>query len=331
MTVAAIALAALIALIVTVKVERWAGRLGLVDVPNARSSHVIVRPRGGGLGVVAGAFAALLLVGLTQSVDAALLSVVLGATLVAAAGLWDDVAPLAPGARLVVQTTAAGIVVLVSGGLESLPLPPPLDVPLAPLLGVPLAIVWMVGVTNFFNFMDGADGLAGGQAVLTLGSVAFVLWPSTPAVVALAVVAATLAFLTRNWSPARIFLGDVGSGWLGFLMGGLPFTLLPGSREALVLLVAVSLTLFLTDPALTLFVRWSRGVRLTESHREHAYQRLFAPGESHGRVVRLVLAVSAILSLFAVLAWYQPRAAWPVLACAALATLGEWRVAGRRR
>lgn len=310
-------------------VERQAGRLGLIDRPNERSSHVQPRPRGGGLGIVAGTLAALVLVTATEPMADGLLAVLAAGCVVALAGLWDDIRSVAPGVRLAVQATAALGVVAVTGGLTHVPLPAPLDMPIAPSAGALLAVVWIVGVTNFVNFMDGADGLAGGQATLTLAALAIVAWPSGTAVVALLVVSATLVFLARNWPPAHIFLGDVGSGWLGFLMAALPFTHESGPRESLVLLVGISLTLFLSDPVLTLGRRLRRGVRITESHREHAYQRLFVPGEPHTRVVVSILTGSAMLSALAVLAWYRPGLGWPVLTCAVMATLVEWRAAAR--
>ena len=90
--------------------------------------------------------------------------------------------------------------------------------------GALLAVLWLVGVTNFFNFMDGVDGLAAGQAVISLGVLAWALWPRAAAGLSRSSsLAATAAFLPRNWSPAQIFLGDVGSSFLGFLLAGLPF------------------------------------------------------------------------------------------------------------
>lgn len=329
MAVVALLVACVVSYFTIRVIERWASRLGLIDTPNQRSSHLLPRPRGGGIGIAAGAFVAAGLLALQEPFDTGLLALLAAAAVVAAVGLWDDVADVAPGVRLVVHVASAGVVVAANGGLTQLPLPAPLDLSIGPVGGALLAVVWMVGVTNFFNFMDGADGLAGGQAVLTFAAAGVVLWPSNEAALALLVAAATVGFLFRNRPPAHIFLGDVGSGWLGFLMAGLPFVLAPGPRESLVLLVAVSMTLFLTDPVLTLVRRWRGGGILTESHREHAYQRLFVPGESHARVVGLILAGGALLSVLAILAWYRPGLGWPVITCAVMATLVEWRAAAQ--
>ena len=240
-------------------VERHARTLGLVDLPNTRSSHVVPRPRGGGLGIIAGVIVSALgapLAGRALSHD--LWIVIAAALAVAVVGLWDDVRGLGVWPRLVVQTIAAAAVVAFVGGVDRLPLPPPADVPLGPL-GSFVTVVWIVGVTNFFNFMDGLDGLAAGQAVITLAAFACVVWPADAAGLAIVAAAASFAFLLRNWSPARIFLGDVGSAFLGFLLAALPLAVGGSSRSPLVLLVWISLALFLLDPVATLVSRARRG------------------------------------------------------------------------
>jgi glycosyltransferase WbpL len=311
-------------------VERHALRLRLLDVPNVRSSHREPRPRGGGVGIVLGV--AVALAGAAASVTLRPdVWVLLGAAFVLAGlGLWDDVRTLGVWPRLFTQTLAAACVVAVLGGFERLPLPPPADVPLG-LAGAGLAVVWLVGVTNFFNFMDGVDGLAAGQAVISLGVLAWAIWPGPEAGVAIAVLAATAAFLIRNWSPARIFLGDVGSSFLGFLLAGLPFAAPPGTRSGLVFLVAISLTLFLLDPAATLVMRRRRRAVIGAAHRDHAYQQLVEPGAPHAAAVTVLLGVGVLLALLAALAYQRPLLGWPAVVVALAAFLIEWQVADRRR
>ncbi len=312
-------------------VERHARRLRLLDLPNVRSSHREPRPRGGGVGIVIGVAAALLLapaVGVTLPGG---LWVLLGAAfLLAGLGLWDDVSTLTVMPRLLVQAAVATGVVIALGGLERLPLPPPADIPLG-VAGAVVAVVWLVGVMNFFNFMDGIDGLAAGQAVISLGVLAWALAPGAAASVAIVVLAATVAFLVRNWSPARIFLGDVGSSFLGFLLAGLPFAAPPGARSPLVFVVAISLTLFLLDPVVTLVARRRRRAVIGVAHRDHAYQQLVEPGRPHGAAVVVLLAVGLVLTFLAALAYRRPMLAWPTVLIALLAFLVEWQVADRRR
>jgi Fuc2NAc and GlcNAc transferase len=311
-------------------VERHALRLRLLDVPNDRSSHREPRPRGGGVGIVLG-----VAVALTGAAPVVTLRpevwVLLGAAfLLAALGLWDDFRMLGAWPRLLAQTLTAAFVVTALGGFERLPLPPPADLPLGPA-GPALATVWLVGVMNFFNFMDGVDGLAGGQAVISLGVLAWAMWPAAEAGVAIVVLAATAAFLIRNWSPARIFLGDVGSSFLGFLLGGLPFAGPSGTRSGLILLVATSLTLFLLDPIATLVVRSRRRAAIGAAHRDHAYQQLVEPGGTHAAAVTVLLGVGLALTLLAALAYLRPVLAWPTVLVAFVAFFIEWQVADRRR
>jgi Fuc2NAc and GlcNAc transferase len=320
------AIAFVVSLLAVMGVERHAVWLRLIDRPNERSSHVVPRPRGGGLGIIAGTCAGLGMVWLLGAViGGGVWIVILGAGIVAVVGLWDDVASLSPLPRLVAQSGAAVLVIWGCGAIDRLPLPSPLDIEVSGV-GVVLSVLWIVAVTNFFNFMDGADGLAAGQAAITLGAVGFVLSPSGAGIAAVVSLAATLGFLVRNWAPARIFLGDVGSGWLGFLIAALPFASDDGSG-ALVLLVATSLALFLVDPTLTLILRWRRGAHVTVAHREHLYQRLVMPERSHGRPVAMILALAGGLALVAVVIFREPGLGWLGIAAAGMAAFLEWKVA----
>ena len=323
------ALAFFAALAGALLVERRARPLGLLDLPTPRSSHREPRPRGGGLGILCGVAVGLAVASWTTGAFGAGARTVLGAALlVAAAGLWDDLHPLPVWPRLLVQTAAAVLVIAVCGGFERLPLPPPADLALG-AAGAPLAVLWLVAVTNFYNFMDGLDGLAAGQAVLTFGVLAWALWPLGAAGLSLVAAAATAALLLRNWAPARVFLGDVGSSFLGMLLAGLPFAAPPTERPRLVLLVAVSLALFLLDPVATLWRRWRGGAPLTVAHREHAYQRLAAPERSHAPVVSGLLAAGLLLSLLAAAGYARPSLAWTVVAAALLLFAAEWWLAAR--
>ena len=322
------AIAAVVSWLTVRAVERHAAALALIDRPNDRSSHVHPKPRGGGIGIILGAGAGVAVATLSGVSFGREVGAVLGAAvIVAGVGLWDDVTTLPAGPRFVAHTVAAALVVSVCGGFATLPLPPPLDLPVG-VAGSVLAVIWIVGVTNFFNFMDGADGLAAGQAAITLAALGYVMWPGPVAVVPVVATGAVLAFLLRNWSPARIFLGDVGSGWMGFLLAALPLAA-PGGGQGLVWLVATSLALFLVDPTLTLVRRWRRGVPLTASHREHAYQRLFRPGATHAGPVTLLLLAGAVVTLPAVLAFELQRGLWASAAWAGCVCAGEWVVARR--
>ena len=294
-------------------VERHAKALGLMDLPNDRSSHSRPTPRGGGIAIVVGS---LLGLGVSSVITGSAIPVagvaaLVAASLVALISLIDDLRPLPPVLRLVAHLVAATVVI------RWLPLPSTVDFPGIGLVptgwAAPvLAVLWIVAVTNIYNFMDGIDGLAGGQ-----GLVAGALWGALGLVTGdwfltgsgFAIAASCAIFLARNWAPAHIFMGDAGSAFLGFVFAVLP---LVASGEALgarawpfgVLL----LWPFLFDATLTLARRLRRGENLFRAHRDHLYQRLIVGGATHAWVSRVYIALAAVVGL-AGLAWLLGR--WP--------------------
>lgn len=295
----------------------------LVDVPNPRSSHRLPTPRGGGVGILLGLFVGAGVLSVTSVTLEGGSCALLAATLVvAAAGLWDDIKNLSPRPRLMAHLAAAIFGVYILGGLERFPLPPPLDVPLGPF-GSVVAVVWIVGVTNSYNFMDGIDGLAGGQAAASCALVLLASWSSDAKNISCLVLGAALGFLIFNWPPARIFLGDVGSGTLGFLLAVLPLLAPPDRRSDAVLATALGLTLFLLDPVETLSRRWLRGERLGASHRDHSYQKFLAPGDPHGQVTLSLVAAGLGLSIVGALTYRFRGIGWLGVILALMAYLLE--------
>lgn len=318
------ALAATLAL--TPLVRAAAARWGLLDRPNARSSHEHEVPRGGGVALLLAVLVALYWAGLGEGESRyGAAPLVLGAVALAAIGLWDDRRGLPAAGRLAVQLVAAAAVVAWHGGLERLPLPAPLDAPLGATAGSALAVLWIVAVVNFFNFLDGIDGLATVQALVTAGGVALAAWDPVAGLLAAAVAGAAAGFLPYNWSRASIFLGDVGSYFLGYTLATLPLAASTALRPRAVLFVALSLWLFLADAASTLARRAGRGARWYEAHREHLYQQL-ALRWGHSRVAAAIGLGSAALTGAALWAWRRGdvASAWAVLALAALAFAAEW-------
>jgi UDP-N-acetylmuramyl pentapeptide phosphotransferase/UDP-N-acetylglucosamine-1-phosphate transferase len=281
----------------------WLRRRQIYDEPNHRSSHVLPVPRGGGLAVVP-------LVALCWTVLAILGAAPLGtlAAVAGAAGLgslsWrDDRGGLPAYIRLAAQFLAIAV------GLAFLPghgrvfqglLSPSLD-----LVATALIWVWFV---NLFNFMDGIDGIAGSEAVtiglgITLIAVISSDHESGAAPLGLSIAAAALGFLVWNWQPAKLFLGDVGSIPLGFLLGWL----LLGVAGTGFWAPAVILPLYyLADATLTLLRRTLRRERFWQAHREHFYQRAVQKGLSHGAVVRRIMVTNLGLVLLALLATSWP-------------------------
>lgn len=289
-----------LAWLATLAVRRWAVPLGLVDVPNERSSHQHPTPRGGGVSFVVVVLAAMAVLrpGLAWPPGASALF--WGSLLVAAVSLADDRWRLPAAVRLGAHLVGALTCVASGAVVRQVWLPGGASWSLG-WLGLPLTLVWIVGLTNAYNFMDGIDGLAAGQAVVAAAVMAWMAYARGAS--GLAVTCATLAgsvlgFLAHNWPPARIFMGDVGSAFLGFTFAG--WAVLSSGKASSGLpfwaWVAV-LAPFLFDAGVTLVSRILRGQRWYQAHREHFYQRLVRQGWSHLAVTGLYLGVAVLLGL----------------------------------
>jgi UDP-N-acetylmuramyl pentapeptide phosphotransferase/UDP-N-acetylglucosamine-1-phosphate transferase len=285
--------AALIACLGTRALIPLLSRAAVLDRPNERSSHVAPTPRGAGIAVVGAILVAWLAVVAAGLVGPRLPAICFGAGLLAAISWIDDLGGLALSVRLVAQFVAVGLGILAAvpegGPLFGSWLPPWLDAVAAALLWV-----WFV---NLFNFMDGIDGLAGSEAAaIGIGMVLYATVGMTrdPGLAALsaAVAAAALGFLVWNWAPARIFLGDVGSVPLGYLIAFLLLDVTADGRWKIALILPLY---FLADSTITLLRRLFRGERFWLPHRQHFYQRALQRGLGHAEIVYRVIAADALL------------------------------------
>lgn len=295
--------ALLLSTFLTGVIRKLAVTRGLLDVPNARSSHASPTPRGGGLAIAITVLAAVVLFGFSGLIQSGLtVALLVGGSSVAAIGLLDDHRHVAAGARLAVHFLAAGCCALALGFL------PPLDFGVATwtpgLAGTLIAVVFVVWFLNLFNFMDGIDGIASVEAISVAAIAAGLLALSggNPSTVRLLLVlaAAVAGFLIWNWPPARIFMGDVGSGFLGFALAAIAWsTMAAHELSSWVWLILVGT--FFADATVTLARRWRRGEQLHLAHRSHAYQRLTRRFGSHQVVTLGVLGINLIW--LAPLAW----------------------------
>lgn len=305
----------------------------MLDIPNERSSHERPTPRGGGLAIVVASTAGFLLLWTVGRIDDRLLLALVGpALMVAVIGWIDDRQPLSASRRLVAHFVAASIAVALLDGL------PPLQFGRTVVelgwLGHVMAVLALVWALNLFNFMDGIDGIAASEAIFVTAGGALLLavfHGSTTSMPALIVAAGCSGFLLWNWPPARIFMGDVGSGFLGFVIAVLAIAAARDDGSA----PFVWLTLggvFFVDATVTLVRRLARGQRPQEAHRTHAYQWLARRWNSHVRVTLAVLAVNLLWLLpVALLTALYPQAVewWLVLGLAPLAVLAVVVGAGR--
>lgn len=291
----------------------YAGRRTLLQHPNHRSSHVQPTPNGGGLGIVVASTVAGVWLAWGQSPT--VLALIALAVPLALVGLLDDIRHLSVRVRLGVQ------VAVCTGSLIVLGTVPEITVGSVVLGGLVLSgLILLTGVwwINLFNFMDGIDGIAGVQAVFMLiAGAALVAWRNPDAMASpfwmlmLCIVAATVGLLLLNRPPARIFMGDTGSTWLGFMIFALALlTVQSGWLSYAVWLVLGAV--FVTDATVTLLTRMARGERWYEAHRNHAYQRLARrwQGERNAghRSVTLLVAMVNLLWL-APMAWACMQ--WP--------------------
>jgi len=279
----------------------WAVQRGMVDVPNERSSHEVATPRGAGAVVLLlTVFVWVVLVSLGYWQQApGWWGYAAGALLIGGVSFVDDRKPLALAPRLVVHALAA-VVLMVSCmpfGPISMRLPILGEIALG-ALGWPLLIIWLVGMINAFNFIDGIDGMAGLQTVvaglawLMLGS-----WfgMSAHAGLGLILAASATGFLLHNLPKARVFLGDVGSAFLGYSLGALMVTsALHNPGSPLFAGTALFVWPVLFDTTFTLLRRWRAGRPLLQPHREHLYQRLASKPQRHAKVATLYAVLSAL-------------------------------------
>jgi UDP-GlcNAc:undecaprenyl-phosphate GlcNAc-1-phosphate transferase len=262
----------------------------LVDVPNQRSSHKEPTPRGGGLGILV-AFAAGLLAlhGLSDApmLDPAVAGFAAGGLVMGVAGLADDIKPMSFAVKLVAQVVAS-VIAMTAGLVIEIVYVPGLGPVELGAAGYALTMLWMIGLANAYNFMDGLDGVAGGTAMLASGflcAVGILLGDGRVAVLSLLLAATSGGFLLLNFPPARIFMGDVGSQFLGFTFAALGVLLAQGDTTGtLVLIMPALLFHFLFDTLFTVVRRWRRGEDLTSAHRSHLYQLLNRSGLSHRQV-----------------------------------------------
>ncbi|HAA12459.1 MAG TPA: glycosyl transferase [Cytophagales bacterium] len=313
--------------ILTYYLRTWLQKGGLMDVPNARSSHSRPIPRGGGLAIIVSMILGLVIWRLLDpnlALPSRWFFVAWGA--VALISFLDDRGHLPAGIRFGVHALAAVIVIWDQGGLAQFPIPEPLNISMG-WLGYPLAFIWMIAVLNFFNFMDGINGYAGTQALLAGLFFAWIDPSGVGGVLGILVALGALGFLYFNAGKASIFMGDVGSVSLGFLFAALPFYLSTGSSPDNVYLAVLILWFFLADAAFTLFRRVARGEKIWQAHREHYFQQLVRSGWSHSRVVLLVMGAAALLfaSSYLFLRSYSGWG-WLPLVLALVSMFGYWRL-----
>jgi Fuc2NAc and GlcNAc transferase len=281
---------------------------GILDVPNARSSHVVATPRGGGIAIAVTSLVGALLTSAAGLVPWLVsLTLVCAGTAVAVVGYVDDRRGVSRRVRFLVHLLASAACVILIW-----------SVPHAALIVIAvLALSWAI---NLFNFMDGIDGLAGSQALFVAGASAILAWSGArdeSAVLPGLTAGACCGFLAWNRPPARIFMGDVGSGFLGLWLGAVALVLaVQGSVNIWTSIILGSV--FVADATTTLVRRAFSGQRWYQAHRSHAYQKLARRWGSHASVTGLLWLLNLlVVAPIAVLSQLRPPWA-PALAAMTL-------------
>lgn len=293
--------------------RRFALNRGYVDSPNVRSSHATVKPRGGGIVFSLMWFALLGFAYYAQWVQLVYLYVFYPALLVALIGFKDDMKSVSPKVRLLVQTVACGLsLYFIQVPVESFwgfTVPAVAGIELHSYLfwgAIGLCVLWM---TNLMNFMDGTDGLCATQAVFVLGFASYMFYQSGAyglCVLCVGACSVVLGFLTWNWPAANIFMGDCGSGFLGFLIAIMALA----SHKWFHISYAIWLILtvpFWFDATITLLRRILKGEKWTQAHCLHAYQRLTHVGWRHSTVLLGLILINCATVSMAWVGFHHPK------------------------
>ena len=292
----------------------WARRREIYDIPNARSSHILPTPRGGGLVIVAMTIFAGIWSLFFIQFQLVLVAYLIGGALIAVVSWLDDLRSVPNRTRFACHLVGAffivvSLVIAAPGELAG-------DSRLWWFFG-PIVVTWIVGFTNIYNFMDGIDGLAACQAAIAaLWWLLVATQRSEPLVgmIALTLAAASIGFLLHNWAPAKIFMGDVGSAFLGYSFAVLPLIgfYMIGQLQVLIGGVLVVWP-FIFDGTLTIIRRALNGENIFQAHRSHLYQRMTIHGWAH-RSVSLLYGGYMLISASCAFALVMDKNSWPLVA-----------------
>ena len=325
--IAAFAVAAVLSYFFTPPVKNFAHKVGAIDVPkDARRMHKKPIPRLGGLAIYGGFLCSILIFG---QLDETMLCVLLGAAIIVALGIFDDVLALGAKLKFVVQIVAAAIPVCIGDlqiGLFT-NLNPLSDTPFVHLgiLAVPVTIIWIVGITNAVNLIDGLDGLAVGVssiAAITMLAVALLTGNMPIAITMAALAGACIGFMPYNLNPAKIFMGDTGSTFLGYMLATV--SIMGLFKFYAVISFAVPfliLGLPIFDTANAIIRRVAAGRSPMSPDRGHVHHKLIDMGFNQKQAVAILYAISATLGLTAVVLTSSGEVKAIVLLLAVLAAI----------
>jgi Fuc2NAc and GlcNAc transferase len=260
----------------------------ILDIPNERSSHSVPTPRGGGLAIVITWYLGISILNYLNYLDNQLYLALLSGILLACVSIIDDLIDLKPYIRLSIQTLTAILAFFLINGIN------PVEISgfeiSSKILLYPIVIVGIVWFINLYNFLDGIDGYASIEAIF----ISFVIYLFTGNNICLILIASVLGFLLWNWPKAKIFMGDIGSTQLGFILIVLGIYFHNTTDFTIIHWLMLS-SLFWFDATLTLYRRWRNKEKITVAHRKHAYQRAVQSGFSHQKTILSSLVINLII------------------------------------
>jgi len=308
------------------KVIKYAERLKLIDIPNERSSHENPVPRGGGIGIVCA-----LVCGLTLSFYAGILIIsvfqlygyIVSIIILAFIGFLDDKHTLSETVKIVCQFFLALSIIFIVGRPEYMVIYG-IKVSLG-IVAVGIYILWIVGFINSYNFMDGINGLAGLQGVITgvfIAIMGHIIKEPSIIIMGIVLSSAIIGFLWFNFPNAKIFMGDVGSTVIGFYIA-----VIAVMQPILLFPITIVMGAFIYDTAITLFIRIIKREKWYKAHRTHFYQRAISCGYTHKHVTLFMCAISIVLGILSIvylLSGYKTQIVVTLLSFVILSLLSYW-------
>lgn len=297
----AFTIALAVAYFATPQVINLAIKVGALDAPDARKVHTKPIPRMGGLAIYAGFVLAILA---SMHVSREILGLLAGGTVILIVGIIDDIMQLPAKVKLMGQIVAAAVLVLFDIRIEWITNPFGGDMVYVQYLSIPLTIMWVVSLTNTVNLIDGLDGLAAG--VSTIASITILLvalqqnfW--SVAILSAALAGSALGFLQHNFNPAKIFMGDTGSMFLGYMLAAVSVIGTVKSAATIALIVPiVALGLPIMDTAFAIIRRYTSGKPIFKPDKGHLHHRLLEMGLTQKQAVLLMYVISGCLGMSAI-------------------------------
>jgi len=274
--------------LLTYLIRRFAIKNKIVSIPNERSLHAIPTPLGGGLAIVLTWYIGISILFFSDIIDSSLYFALLTGVLLTIVSLIDDLIGLKPSIRLFFHFVTAIIAFVFLEGLRPLIIPG-IDINYLFLI-YPMAIVGMVWFINLYNFMDGVDGFASLETII----ICLVLFIMSGSIINIVLIACISGFLYWNWPKAKIFMGDVGSTQLGFILIVIGIYFHNTYQFSILNWIMLS-SPFWFDATFTLYRRWRNGEKLSEAHLKHAYQRIVQAGFSHQKVNFFLILINIFI------------------------------------